>query len=147
MTLQQWLDNSWIREAERSRQETRSLLGIAEREIADASLEGISGDGRFNHAYNAVRTLCQVALLACGFSVPKGGRQHERVIESLKFTLGQEWSEEADYFDLCRRMRHKSSYEGTGIAQSKDADDLLAAARKLYQAIEVWLATKHPDLV
>ncbi len=147
MTLEQWLDNSWIRRSAPSRSDLKGLLDIADRDITDASLDGISSDGRFNHAYNAVRALCQAALLASGFVVPKGGRQHERVIESLRFTLGSDWSKDSDYFDQCRRMRHKSSYEGTGIAQDTDADELLAAAKRLRESLDVWLATRHPDLV
>ncbi len=147
MSLQQWLDNSWIRKTERSAEQIDELLAIASRQIADASLEGISADGRFNHAYDAVRVLCELALHAAGYSVPKGGRQHERSIESLKFTLGNQWATEADYFDRCRRRRHESMYDRSGVTQAGDADELLARARELHEAVNTWLRLHHPDLV
>jgi len=147
MSLQQWLDNAWIETTKRSAEAVSSLLGVADREIADASLTEISPDGRFAHAYTAVRGLCELALHATGYCVPKGARQHERVIESLKFTLGGVWVEEADFFDRCRRIRNESLYDRAGIVQHQDADELLAAARKLQVAIQDWLQSEHLDLV
>ena len=146
MSLQQWFDNSWVQKVERSGAEVSSLLLLAEREITDASLDGISPDGRFSHAYNAVRTLCQAALHAEGYSAGKRERAHERTIESLKFTLGGDWSDEADYFDQCRRSRHQLSYEHSGITQQQDANGLLDAAERLQVAVKDWLKANHPDL-
>lgn len=147
MSLQQWLANSWIRSLEPSRQEISNLLRIAEREIADASLEKISADGRFDHAYNAVRTLGEAALHASGYTVPRDARKHERTIESLKLTLDAEWVEEADYFDQCRRRRHQSLYERSGLTQARDADDLRRRAERLLTAVREWLQREHPQLM
>jgi len=147
MSLQQWHENGWLTKAEPSSAEVSNLLGIAEREIADASLKGISPDGRFQHAYDAVRALCEVALHASGYALSKGQGQHERVIESLTLTLGGEWVETADFFQHCRRMRHQMTYERPGITQGKDADDLLDAAKQLLVEVRAWLEHRHPDLI
>lgn len=147
MTLHEWRDNGWIREFEPSREEIANLLRLAERELSDASVTELSPDGRFDHAYAAVRVLCQVALHAAGFAVPKGGREHERVLDSLRFTLGGEWSKDADYFDQCRRMRHKSQYERSGVARERDATELLDAAKRLHVALKAWLTKEHRALV
>jgi len=147
MSLQQWLDNAWIRSITPSMQMISGLLAVAEREIQDASLEGMSPDGRFDHAYDAVRSLCEVALHACGYAVPKGGRKHERAIESLRFTLGGHWTGDVDFFDHCRRQRHQAIYERAGVAQARDADELLAAAKRLNEEVREWLRKEHPDLI
>jgi hypothetical protein len=147
MSLQQWCDNAWIRAHEPSATEIAELLGIAEREISDASLAGISADGRFDNAYSAVRILCQCALCAHGYDVVKGAREHERTIDSLRFTLGTEWGDEADYFDRCRRRRHQSLYERSRVASTQDADELLAHAKKLSYAVREWLQSEHPELL
>ena len=147
MSLQQWLDNAWIHKAETTAEEVSELLDIARREISDASVEGLSPDGRFAHAYGAVRCLCELALHACGYHVPKGSRQHERTIGSLRFSLGDEWAEETDYFDQCRRLRNQSMYERFGTVQQQDADELLEAARKLQDAALDWLHRNHADLI
>ena len=147
MTLHEWRDNGWINEFEPSREDIANLLSLAERELSDASVTELSPDARFYHAYAAVRVLCQVALHAAGFAVPKGGREHERVLDSLRFTLGSEWSQDADYFDHCRRMRHKSLYERSGVARESDVSELLEAAKRLYVALEAWLAKEHRSLL
>ncbi|HUU60582.1 MAG TPA: hypothetical protein VMZ50_13660 [Phycisphaerae bacterium] len=146
MSLQQWVDNAWARTIEPSRQAVADLLTIADREIADASVDAISVDGRFDHAYSAVRSLCEAALHASGYTIPKGGRQHERVIESLKFTLGGHWGREVDFLDRCRRLRHQTLYERSGVAQAGDANQLLDIARKLNAEVRQWLGDHHPDL-
>ena len=145
--MQLWRSNDWIRPTDRSPQVVGNLLDLARRQINDASLEGISPDGRFDHAYAAIRSLCEAALHAAGYSVPKGGRAHERVIGSLRFTVAGDWGEDVDFLDQCRRLRHQSIYERTGVAQRKDADDLLDTARRLLAGVEEWLAREHEDLV
>jgi hypothetical protein len=147
MSLKQWLANSWIRQAPPNPVEISSLLNVARRDIADGGLEGISPDGRFDQAYEAVRTLCEVALLACGYQVPKGARKHELLIASLQFTLDNMWTGEVDFLDYCRRQRHQSLYDRVGVVQRSDADELLAMAKRLSDAVRRWLAEEHPELV
>lgn len=147
MSLQQWLENSWIVRADPSKVNAADLLGLVDRDIADGSLEKISSDGRFEHAYSAMRTLCQLALHAEGYRVHKGQPGHERVIESLKYTLGPEWNDQADYFDLCRRTRNSLMYDRADVVSQTDADELLESAKKLREAVIAWLRSKHTDLV
>lgn len=67
----------------------RQLLGIAERCVSDASLAGISSDGRLNNADDVVRCVCEAALHAHGYRVPRDDkRKHQRVIDSLEYTIG-----------------------------------------------------------
>lgn len=147
MSLEQWLDNTWIRRTDRSAAAVTGLLGIARRELADARLAGMSPDGRFAHAYAAVRALCELALHASGYAVTKGHRQHELQIESLKFTLGDQWAEEADYFDTCRRGRNRLLYDCADMISSREADELLESAQHLCAGVEDWLRTHHSDLM
>ncbi len=146
MTLQQWCENAWLKRITPTGEEVAGLLSIAEREISDASLDGMSADGRLDRAYSAVRSLCDAALRASGFAAAKGTRQHERVIESLRFTLGDSWADDADYFDRCRRMRHGTLYDSAGTTRPEDARELLETARRLHKAVREWLAQHHPDL-
>ena len=104
MSLEQWLANSWIKRLSPSAEDVGDLLAIADRELSDASLQGISIDGRYTHAYDAVRCLAEAALHASGYDVPKGSQQHERMIESLRFTVPANVPGNVDYFDRCRRL-------------------------------------------
>lgn len=147
MSLQQWLEFSWIVGVDRSKAEAASLLRLVDRDIADGSLEKISSDGRFGLAYSAMRTLCQLALHAEGYRIAKSQGEHQKVIESLKYTLGPEWNDQADYFDRCRRNRHILTYDGADVVNQTDADELLESAKELREAVIAWLRSKHADLV
>jgi len=52
MSLKQRADNGWLRPHQSSAREITDLLGIVERDLADAEGE-ISADWRFGIAYNA----------------------------------------------------------------------------------------------
>ena len=147
MSLEQWVANAWLKRVRPSPQDVANLLAIADREVGDASLEGISTDGRFTHAYDAARALAEAALHASGYDVPKGPQQHQRAIESLRFTVLGNLAERVDYLDRCRRMRHRTVYERVGTLQQRDADELLQAARALRDKVHDWLMSYHPDLL
>lgn len=147
MSLQEWCENHWIHECERSANEIANLLAIAEREISDAGLASISSDGRFSHAYNAVRALCTAALHACGYRAAKGSSSHKRLIESLGLTVGEEMSGRIDYLDRCRRHRNRSMYDQSDSVQPREADELLVAAKNLQQEVRTWFENEHADLL
>jgi len=63
MSLKQWADNGWLRSHTSSPKEIQGLLGIVQRDLADA--EGkISADWRFGIAYNAALKLCGILVAA-----------------------------------------------------------------------------------
>ena len=147
MSLNQWHENTWIQEVVPSKSGLQNMLNIADREISDAKLPQISVDGKFAHSYDALRSLCEAALYASGFIVPKGGRKHERSIQSLEFTLDGSFSEQIDYFDRCRRLRHKTVYERTGVIGQGEADILLKRTESLKQGLLEWLEKYHSKLL
>jgi len=147
MSLEQWVVNSWLRKVKPSTYHLANLLAIANRELSDGALDGMSIDGRFTHAYDAVRALAEAALHASGHEVPKGQQHHERIIESLRLTLPQDAAGDVDYFDRCRRMRHRTVYERMGMLQQRDAVELLEAARALREKVRDWLMSNYPELL
>ena len=146
MSLQQWVENAWVKETNPTARGVRDFLAIADREIADASLEGMSPDGRFDHAYEAVRNLCEVMVYASGYVLNRE-RKHERTILSLKFTLAGEAAERIDYLDRCRRLRHQTLYERADVIQKSQADKLLETAKWLREQVRGWLQEKCPGLI
>lgn len=147
MSLKRWLENSWIIRIEPSRSSLRNLMRIARREVEDGSLEGISPDGRFEHAYAAVRALGEAALHAAGYTAHKGARKHEIVIESLKHTLGSACSQDVEYLDRCRRLRNRSVYDRAGVVSRETGDELLESAKKLCADVQGWLQRHHSGLI
>lgn len=64
MSLQNWLQIGHLINHQATVAEVLSLLGVVDREIADAGVAGLSDDGRFTHAYDGVnfvqaRSPCQ----------------------------------------------------------------------------------------
>src|SRR5262249_44374825 len=81
MSLEQWLQNAWLRRADASVAEIQSLLEVVDRNLADAQAVGLSADGGFQHSYGAALQLCMIALRASGYQLPKGQGQYKRAIE------------------------------------------------------------------
>ena len=59
------------------RKDIETLLSLARRELADSNVEPLSSDGRYEHAYSAVRALAEAVMVAEGFRPSGGPGQHE----------------------------------------------------------------------
>ncbi len=147
MSLEQWLRNGWLRSHDPTLPEIEQLIRVVDRELSDARAGDISADGKFEHAYAGALQLCMIALRAAGYSIPKGESHHKRAIESLAYTLGNNWKESAEYLDRCSRQRGQAMYERIDVVSMEDADDLLEKACQLRVEIVQWLKTNHPKLV
>ena len=147
MSLEQWLRNAWLQRNEPTVAQIERLLQVVDREIADAQAAGLSADGRFQHAYDAALQLCMLSLLASGYQVPKGAGHHKRGIESLPYTLGDTWSDTANYLEDCSRKRGQVMYEHIGVVSDGDADELLDTTRQLRTDVVDWLKANHPALL
>ena len=66
-----------------AKSEIDQLRALAERNLADAALPGLSADGRFSMAYNAARTLVTIAIRACGYRVKQAGGMHRNTFLAL----------------------------------------------------------------
>ena len=68
MSLLQWQNNGWLRPHVTDKNEIANLLAIADRDMEDASSDGISDDWKFGIAYNAALKLATIMLYAAGFN-------------------------------------------------------------------------------
>jgi hypothetical protein len=147
MSLDQWLQNGWLQQFEPSVAEIQKSIEVIDRNLSDAEAQGLSADGRFQHAYDAALPMTILALKASGYVVRKGQSHHKHSIDSLRYTLGPEWSETADHLERCSRLRGQSVYEQIGLVSDDDATDLLASAKQLRNDLITWLKENYPDLV
>ena len=146
MSLQQWVESKWAKTIQPDQQEVRRKLSVADRDLTDAGKD-LSADNRFSIAYSSVRAMCDAVLYASGFAIVERTREHELVIESLRYTLDADWKDAIVFLQRCRQMRNRINYDGSGIATNRDADSLLDTARRLRSAVQEWLERNHPDLL
>lgn len=147
MSLEEWKRNHWLKESVTSLSEITQLFAVVDREISDASVDGLSVDGHFMHAYDAALNLCTIALRSSGYSVVKGQGHHKKTIEALPLCLDKSFAGIADQIDIASRQRGQAMYDRTGVVEEQDAADLLKVAMELRTALIEWLKTQHPKLL
>jgi replication fork clamp-binding protein CrfC len=145
MSLSDWLDKGWLIKHQPDRREIRELLGIADRAIVDAEVQGISPDARLSIAHNAALQLSIAALAATGYDV---GREayHYRAIKSLAFTIGAD-ADLVDQLDTFRKKRNISDYERAGAISDQEAKEMLTLAKTLREMVNAWFKKNHPHLI
>ena len=145
MSLRDWAESGWLRPHATSRDEVAGLLGIVERDIADAG-QSISADWRFSIAYNAALRLCTILLYAEGYRSERT-LQHYRTIQALGLILGPDRKADVEYLEVCRKKRNIIEYDAAGTVTNQDAVELLAFATDLRERVLTWLGEKHPELL
>lgn len=146
MSLQDWLNNKWLRPHKTSPDEIGNLMGIVDRDIQDANFREVSADWRFGIAYNAALKLCTILLYAKGF-MPERGLAHYRTIQALPLILGNEREEDKTYLDACRIKRNKVEYDYSGGVTHAEADELTQFVIELKDDVKKWLKDNYPDLI
>ena len=129
-----------------SKSEIDELRALAERNLKDAALPLLSSDGRFSMAYNAARTLANVAIRAAGYRVKQTGGAHYNTLLALPLAMGSDFDDLADYLDGCRRSRNDLSYGAASVVSNTDATELLEKATEFRASVEKWLHAAHPAL-
>ena len=145
MSLGDWLRNGWLVEHTTSTAEIGELLAIADRDLADCRVQGLSPEWRLNIAYDAALQASTAALAACGYRASREAH-HYRVIQSLALTIGADASL-VRQFDLFRKKRNIGGYERAGTVSDQDANEMIALAEQIRQEVRDWLVSYHPDLV
>jgi len=145
MSLQDWLNNGWLVKHITSPQEVSDLLSVAERDIKDSQIPGLSSDWRLNIAYNAVLQAATAALAACGYRATREAH-HYRIIQSLAHTIGTSPVLIAQ-LDQFRKKRNVGSYDRTGSASDQEAAEMISLAQRLRKDIEDWLRVHHSRLL
>lgn len=145
MSLRDWLDKGWLTEHKPAPREIRELQGIADRDLAECQLPGLSPDWRLGIAYNAALQVATAALAAAGYRT-RGEAHHYHAIQSLEFTIGASKALIAQ-LDAFRKKRNLSGYERAGRVSATEADEMRELAGELRRLVTAWLAKSHPDLV
>ena len=145
MSLNDWLEKSWLVTHSSSKQEIEALLSIVDRDIKQSHTPGLEPDWQLNIAYNAALQLATVALAASGYRAAREAH-HYRSIQSLAFTISAD-KKLVRQLDDFRKKRHISDYEQTGMVTQKEAGEMIALAQELRGIVTEWLKKNHPELM
>jgi hypothetical protein len=146
MTLENLLKIGQLKSHATDATEIQRLLDAARRNLADAHVETISPETRFDAAYKAIMQAALVALMANGFR-PDTNRpgHHMTVVQSLPITLGLP-GERMLVLDALRRKRNLSDYTGEDI-DDISAQNCIREAEQLLREVDAWLHKNAPGLI
>ena len=120
------------------------LLQSARQNLADARVEQISANNRFDAAYKCILQCAMLGLWANGWrTTTSQPGHHQTAIQTLDQTLGVD-KPDLIALDALRRQRNLSDYEGDPVAAAT-LQAALQAADKLLAHAESWLRQHHPE--
>jgi len=124
----------------------RRLVKAAERNLADAQVEAISAENRFDAAYKAIMQLANAALQANGYrTLTSRPGHHMTMIQSLTRTIDLE-RDRIITLDSLRKQRNVSDYAGDPVSNAA-MEACIAHAQDLLGQIQSWLKANRPDCV
>jgi hypothetical protein len=122
------------------------LLAAAERNIADARLEALSTENRFDAAYKACMQLATVALHANGYrTLTSKPGHHQTAIQTLPLSVGLP-QPKVVVLDALRKQRNLSDYSGDLVPVSA-AVECLNSAEDLLAHVRAWIRAHKPGLL
>jgi len=108
MSLQEWVENGWLRIHDTKSSDIQNLLKRAEKNLSESYKVAGDRDWQFNIIYAAIINLADAALMAEGYRT-RSGSHHYYAIESLKLTINLE-SHMVAMLDDFRKKRHVATY-------------------------------------
>jgi hypothetical protein len=129
-----------------SLQEIAELRRLVARDLADASLIGLSEDRRFATAYNAALQTAKMAIACAGYRIASVPGHHSLTFQGARLALGNPAAHLTDYFDACRRKRNEIDYTGAAIATGTEAEEIMLHTRAFIELVEKWIEADHPGL-
>lgn len=137
--------NKWLKKHETSAKEISDLFTVVERDLKDAKVDSISADTRLSTAYNACLQCAAIALHASGYR-PAGQSHHERIIESLRYTLNPP-DDLIRQLQRFRNKRIKSVYDRAGTTSEQEVKEAIKLAQKLRKIVKEWFVRYHPNVM
>ncbi|MYN06476.1 DNA-binding protein [Pseudoduganella aquatica] len=145
MTLENLLKIGRLSLLAPSRDDIQRLLEAAKRNLADAKVDAVSEESRFDSAYKCIMQCAMATLRASGYrtSTNQPGH-HQTAIQALPLTIGLD-SKTMVLLDTFRKQRNISDYNGDPISPSL-LEACIAEAGAMLVRVEAWLTAAYPDL-
>jgi uncharacterized protein (UPF0332 family) len=129
-----------------SKKELDDIRGLVARDLADATVAGLSADRRFATAYNAALLAANMAIACAGYRVTAKTGHHKISFDAIRLALGAGAEKYADYFETCRRKRNVIDYTRSHVATETEAKEIVKKATEFYEVVERSIDSKVPNL-
>jgi len=127
-------------------QGVQRLLAAAARNLADAQLQALSAENRFDAAYKCILQCAMVGLWAQGYRTPTSQPgHHQTTLQSLPLTMGLH-SDVIIVLDALRKQRNQNDYEGDPVSTAV-VTECIAQATSLLTHPRQFLQTQFPALL
>ena len=143
--MQDWLNEGHLKAHKTSQKEIEQFFAVFERDMADARVEALSVERKFESAYNAALVMARAALATSGYRT-SGEGNHYWTIQSLAFTLQMD-ADTINQFNKFRQKRNTSNYEMIGVVSEQEVTEMIALAQELRNLVTKWLEENHPNLI
>lgn len=146
MSWKSWLAKGDVKAHQTSSQELGNIRALIARDLADASIPGLSTDRRFATAYNAALQAATIAVACSGYRVSARAGHHAITFEAARLAIGRPSETMTDYFDACRRKRNTIDYLSSSVATDTEATEIVAKAKEFLLLVETWVVKHYPKL-
>ena len=146
MTWTRLLGSHDVQRQRTSKKELDDIRALVARDLADATVAGLSADRRFATAYNAALLAANMAIACAGYRVTAKTGHHKISFDSITLALGAGAEKYADYFETCRRKRNVIDYTRSKVATETEAKEILERATEFYEFVEGWIDSKFHNL-
>ena len=146
MTLKNLLAIKRLQQHEADRTSVMKLLNSAGRNLADARVDAIGNDNRFDAAYKCILQCAMLGLWASGYrTATSQPGHHQTALQCLTLTMGIE-KDRVIVLDGLRKQRNINDYLGDPMTNAVLASCIKQAEVLLAHTGE-WLRQHHPGLV
>jgi hypothetical protein len=145
MSLTNWFDAGWLVAHEATAAEIRDLFAVADRELKDCAVPGLSPDTQLGLGYDASVQVASAALAVAGYRSARA-RKRWLTLQSLAYTIGADPKLVAR-LDAFRRKRNLADYERAGATSEKEAREMCELAASLREQVRGWIEKTHPELL
>ena len=143
MAYERLIKQGRIKSYNASEQEIRNLLEIAARDLSTAEgVLSIDPNWAYNISYNAMLQSSRALMLRQGYR-PRGSSQHTTVVQFIKESLGNEYSDSVALFDQLRRKRNRTVYETALLIGAKEAKEALVLAQEFVNLLTDLISQKE----
>ncbi|MFH0772023.1 MAG: SAV_6107 family HEPN domain-containing protein [Candidatus Omnitrophota bacterium] len=135
MALENWFQAGKLVKHTTSREELDAIFGVINRNFEDASLKGLSADQKYILSYQAAFEAGSALIHCYGYKAIKTGH-HYITWQCVRDLTGDENRKAVLLFENAAKKRSKLSYDISGLASQKEADELYEEARDFVEFIK-----------